>query len=341
MSAPATHPVTAPVLTVEGLEKRFAVRGTFGRNAKTVHALSEVSLSVRKGQTVGIVGESGCGKSTVARVIMGLIRQDDGIIRLHGQPSDHLPASLKKRRRIVQMVFQDSSASLNPRLNIEASIMFAPMVNGTSRDEARTHAHHLLERTGLDPAQFAGRYPHELSGGQRQRVNIARALALRPELIIFDEAVSALDKSVEAQVLNLLLDLKKEFDLSYLFISHDLNVVHYISDDLVVMYLGQIVERGPADLIYAHPGHPYTRALLAAMPNPDPETRTETAPVFGDPPSPIDPPSGCRFHTRCPFAEAVCEASQPDQQRIGADHDVACHMADGTSGHSRAGSIEQ
>lgn len=341
MSPSPSRPPTAPILFAEGLEKRFAVRGTFGRGAKSVHALSDVSLSVRTGQTVGIVGESGCGKSTVARVIMGLIKQDDGIIRLHGQPTDHRPTSLKKRRRLVQMVFQDSSASLNPRLSIEASIMFAPMVHGTPREEARVHAHQLLEKTGLNPAQFAGRYPHELSGGQRQRVNIARALALRPELIIFDEAVSALDKSVEAQVLNLLLDLKSEFNLSYLFISHDLNVVHYISDELIVMYLGQIVERGPANLIYAAPGHPYTRALLAAMPNPDPDNRTQTAPVFGDPPSPIDPPSGCRFHTRCPFAEPLCGTTQPPLHGLADDHAVACHMADPASGHSLAGSVSK
>lgn len=205
--------------------------------------------------------------------------------------------------------------------------MFGPLVQGVARQQAQRTAHELLERVGLAPARFAGRYPHEVSGGQRQRVNIARALALRPEIVIFDEAVSALDKSVELQVLNLLQDLKAELGLTYLFISHDLNVVQYISDQVMVMYLGKIVEIGPVQSVYAQPAHPYTRALLASMPSMDPRRRTQAAPIVGDPPSPIDPPSGFRFRTRCPHAADVCDTSEPLLVPVGADgHRAACHL---------------
>jgi peptide/nickel transport system ATP-binding protein len=219
-------------------------------------------------------------------------------------------------------VFQDSFASLNPRLTVETSIAFAPRVHGVAEPAARATAHDLLRKVGLDPARFAGRYPFELSGGQRQRINIARALALSPQLVILDEAVSALDKSVEAQVLNLLLDLKSELGLTYIFISHDLNVVQYVSDRVMVMYLGKVVEIGPVDRIYGATAHPYTRALLSAMPSMDPTHRTEVPPLQGDPPNPINPPSGCRFRTRCPFAENVCAAREP---LLGA-LDSACAM---------------
>jgi peptide/nickel transport system ATP-binding protein len=235
------------------------------------------------------------------------------------------------------MVFQDSYASLNPRLTIEDTIAFGPKVHGLAPDEAHARTHDLLRKVGLDPALFADRYPHELSGGQRQRVNIARALALSPRLVLLDEAVSALDKSVEAQVLNLLLDLKDELALTYVFISHDLNVVRFISDRVIVMYLGEVVESGPVETLWADARHPYTRALLAAMPSLDPTRRTQEAPISGDPPNPIDPPSGCRFHTRCPFAEGVCSARSPALIPTGNDrHTAACHMVDPTSGHSRA-----
>jgi len=246
---------------------------------------------------------------------------------------------LRELRRRVQMVFQDSYASLNPRLTIEDTIAFGPKVHGLAPAEARARAHDLLRKVGLEPTLFADRYPHELSGGQRQRVNIARALALSPRLVLLDEAVSALDKSVEAQVLNLLLDLKDELALTYVFISHDLNVVRFISDRVIVMYLGEVVESGPVETLWADARHPYTRALLAAMPSLDPTRRTEEAPISGDPPNPIDPPSGCRFHTRCPFAEAVCSARSPALIPTGNDgHTAACHMVDPASGHSRAGS---
>jgi len=237
----------------------------------------------------------------------------------------------------MQMVFQDSYASLNPRLTVEETIAFGPKVHGMTDAAARALARELLNKVGLRPETFANRYPHEISGGQRQRVNIARALALSPRLVILDEAVSALDKSVEAQVLNLLVDLKREFGLTYLFISHDLNVVRYISDRVLVMYLGEIVELGPVDRVWDAPAHPYTRALLAAMPSSDPDNRTETPPISGDPPNPIDPPAGCRFHTRCPFAEPVCTNATPALSAIDRmGHRAACYMAIAGSGHSRA-----
>jgi peptide/nickel transport system ATP-binding protein len=245
--------------------------------------------------------------------------------------------SLRELRRGMQMVFQDSYASLNPRLTIEESIAFGPKVHGMADGTARALARELLGKVGLRPENFANRYPHEISGGQRQRVNIARALALSPRLVILDEAVSALDKSVEAQVLNLLADLKREFGLTYLFISHDLNVVRYISDRVLVMYLGEVVELGPVDKVWDAPAHPYTKALLAAMPSSDPDNRTETPPISGDPPNPIDPPPGCRFHTRCPFAEPLCANATPklsDVDTMG--HQAACYMAIPGSGHSRA-----
>jgi peptide/nickel transport system ATP-binding protein len=325
-----------PLLQVNGLTKHFPVRGgPFGAR-KTVRAVDDVSFAILKGETVGIVGESGCGKSTTARLLMHLMTADAGEIIYDGVQVGHT-LSLRELRRGMQMVFQDSYASLNPRLTIEQSIAFGPKVHGVSDAAARTVARELLGKVGLRPENFANRYPHEISGGQRQRVNIARALALSPRLVILDEAVSALDKSVEAQVLNLLVDLKREFGLTYLFISHDLNVVRYISDRVLVMYLGEVVELGPVDQVWDHPAHPYTRALLAAMPSSDPDRRTETPPISGDPPNPIDPPSGCRFHTRCPFAERLCANVTPKLTLLDTmGHQAACYMAIPGSGHSRA-----
>ncbi|MFN4168888.1 MAG: oligopeptide/dipeptide ABC transporter ATP-binding protein, partial [Pannonibacter phragmitetus] len=244
--------------------------------------------------------------------------------------------ALKDLRRGVQMVFQDSYASLNPRLTILDSIAFGPKLHGMDDPEGRARS--LMEKVGLDPARFAHRYPHELSGGQRQRINIARALAMAPRLVILDEAVSALDKSVEAQVLNLLNDLKSELGLTYVFISHDLNVVRYISDRVMVMYLGEVVEIGPAESIYERQAHPYTASLFAAMPSMDPDNRTMEPPLAGDPPNPINPPTGCRFHTRCRFAEGVCAAAKPALAALpGAEeHMAACHMLEPASGHSLA-----
>ena len=328
------------ILKVEGLRKHFPLkRDILGRGGGTVHAVDDVSFAVMEGETLGIVGESGCGKTTAARLLVRLIEPDAGAIRLEGRTvGAEMP--LSEARGKMQMVFQDSFASLNPRLTIEDSISFGPVVHGLPRSEARRRARSLLERVGLQPARFADRYPHELSGGQRQRVNIARALALQPRIVILDEAVSALDKSVEAQVLNLLLDLKAEFKLTFIFISHDLNVVRYISDRVMVMYLGKVAELGAVESIFSDTRHPYTRALLSAMPSMDPDRRTESPPLAGDPPNPIDPPPGCRFKGRCAFAEEVCGKADIRLSAIHAgghaSHEVACLMSEAGSGHSRA-----
>ena len=326
-----------PLLRVTGLRKFFPVRGgLLGRKVADVQAVDGISFEVARGETLGIVGESGCGKSTTARLLIRLVEPDAGEIVFDGLGlGDGL--TLSELRRQAQMVFQDSYASLNPRLTVGDSIAFGPRVHGMKAAEARALAQDLLRRVGLDPALFAGRYPHELSGGQRQRVNIARALALSPRLLILDEAVSALDKSVEAQVLNLLGDLKAELGLTYVFISHDLDVVRFMSDRVMVMYLGKVVEIGDVEAIYADPRHPYTAALLSAMPSTDPDRRTEEAPLAGDPPNPIDPPPGCRFHTRCPFAEEPCRRAEPGLNPAGDRRQVACHVNDPSSGHSRAG----
>ena len=362
-------PLPPPLLEVRGLRKHFPVRGgILNRTVAWVEAVDDVDLAVRPGEVLGIVGESGCGKSTTARLLMHLIRADAGRVTFDGalvRADD--AAGLRELRRQMQMVFQDSYSSLNPRLPIEETIMFGPRVHGVSAEAARERARELFTLVGLDPAQFIRRYPHELSGGQRQRVNIARALALEPRLLILDEAVSALDKSVEAQVLNLLLALRRELGLTYIFISHDLNVVQYMSDRVLVMYLGKVVEIGSTADVYERMQHPYTEALLSAMPSMDPDRRTNRPPLTGDPPNPIHPPPGCRFHTRCRFADDVCRRTEPrlapardagggdrggDEEgadradradRVegadGADgrgHLVACHMRAAGSGHGRA-----
>ena len=326
-----------PLLIATGLRKHFPIPGgLLGRTTKVVRAVDDLTLSVAKGETLGVVGESGCGKSTVARLLIRLIKPDRGTMVLDGDPVDEPHGiSVNELRRQVQMVFQDSYASLNPRLTIVETLAFAPKAHGVPAAEARARARDLLTKVGLEPSTFADRYPHELSGGQRQRVNIARALTLRPRLVILDEAVSALDKSVEAQVLNMLIDLKQEFGLTYVFISHDLNVVQYLSDRVMVMYLGKIVEIGAVDAIYDSPQHPYTRALLSPRPSMDPRKRTREAPIQGDPPNPIDPPSGCRFRTRCSFAEEACAKAEPLLADTGAQS-VACLMYVAGSGHSKA-----
>jgi peptide/nickel transport system ATP-binding protein len=322
-----------PLLLVESLRKHFPVRGgILNRQTATVQAVDDVSFSLRKGETLGIVGESGCGKSTTARLLMHLIEPDAGSIVFDGDPvNERRGISVSDMRRQMQMVFQDSYTSLNPRMTMVESIAYAPRMHGVPRREAIERAESLLGRVGLNPRQYARRYPHELSGGQRQRVNIARALALEPRLVILDEAVAALDKSVEAQVLNLLGELKDSLNLTYLFISHDLNVVEYMSDRVMVMYLGRVVESGPVDSIYRHPRHPYTRALFASKPTLDPDRRTTEMPLTGDPPNPINPPSGCRFRTRCGFAQPRCAERVPDLLApIAGDadptHVVACHV---------------
>jgi peptide/nickel transport system ATP-binding protein len=326
------------LLTVRDLRKYFPLKGQSVTGARAmVQAVDGVSFSIAQGETLGIVGESGCGKSTTARLLMHLIEPDAGDIRFGGQALGR-DFSVRELRRRMQMVFQDSYASLNPRLAVQDSIAFGPMAHGTRPDKARDKARELLALVKLEPDQFGRRYPHELSGGQRQRVNFARALALNPELVILDEAVSALDKSIEAQVLNLLMDLKKNLQLTYLFISHDLGVVQYVSDHVLVMYLGKVVEVGPVDDVYHRPRHPYTKALLASRPSMDPDKRLERSPLAGDPPNPINPPSGCRFRTRCPYAEDVCARVEPllKVQDTAAGHLAACHMVVRGSGHSKA-----
>ncbi len=326
-----------PLLTCTGLVKHFPLKkNLLGRAGAVVRAVDGVDFEVMKGETLGVVGESGCGKSTTARLLMQLIRQDAGEILFDGEALGSHALPLRDYRRQVQMVFQDSYSSLNPRLTIEDSIAFGPRVHGLPAREAVTRARDLLARVGLEPRRFAERYPHELSGGQRQRVNIARALALEPRLIILDEAVSALDKSVEAQVLNLLLDLKEAFGLTYVFISHDLNVVRFMSSRVMVMYLGRVAEIGPAEELFQDAQHPYTQALLRSMPATDPDHRTETAPLAGDPPNPIDPPSGCRFRTRCALAEPVCAAAVPPLDLVAPAHRAACLARQPGSGHSAA-----
>jgi peptide/nickel transport system ATP-binding protein len=317
------------ILTVKDLRKYFPVRGGLLHTVQArVKAVDRVSFDVQRGEILGIVGESGCGKSTTARLILRLIEPDGGEVHFEGR--DTLTASsveLKAFRRQVQMVFQDPYSSLNPRMNIEDAVAFNTLVHGYSRSEARAKAWDVLNKVGLRAEQFGRRYPHELSGGQRQRVNIARALVLDPKLVVLDEPVSSLDKSVQAQVLNLLQNLKSDLGLTYVFISHDLHVIEYLSDRVLVMYLGQIVEFGSAEEVSAEPLHPYTQALFASAPSMNPDERIARPPLTGDPPNPINPPSGCRFRTRCPRAMEVCAGEAPPLLPVGgAGRQVACYL---------------
>lgn len=328
-----------PLLSVKHLVKHFPVRDPLWvRPRRAVHAVDGVSFEVAKGETLGIVGESGCGKSTTARLMARLLMPDAGKLVFDGEGvAEFRGLSLQAYRRNLQMVFQDSFASLNPRMTVQDTIAFGPRAHGLDTASALARTHDLLDRVGLRADQFAARYPHELSGGQRQRINIARALALQPRLLILDEAVAALDKSVQAQVLNLLQEIKAEQGLTYIFISHDLHVVQYLCDRVMVMYLGQVVEVGPVQQIYGTARHPYTRALLSAVPSMDPARRMIKPPLMGDPPNPINPPAGCRFRERCAHAEAVCTSVGPALYSLpDAAHQVACHMAIPGSGHSAA-----
>ncbi len=318
-----------PILIVNGLRKYFPLRGPLGTIDAHVQAVDGIGFDVRKGETLGVVGESGCGKSTTARLLMRLIEPDAGEVIFDGDPIGHRGISIRELRRNMQMVFQDSYASLNPRHTATEEIVFGLRVHGMGSKQAREQAHASLRLVGLEPGQFGDRYPHEMSGGQRQRVNIARGIALNPRVLILDESVSALDKSVQAQVLNLLADLKDRLNLTYVFISHDLNVVHHVSDRVLVMYLGKVVEIGPVERIYGDAAHPYTRALFASRLSMDPALRVGAAPLSGDPPNPVRPPSGCRFRTRCSLATQACAASEPLLREIAPGHQAACHALTG------------
>jgi oligopeptide/dipeptide ABC transporter ATP-binding protein len=320
--------MTAPVAEVEGLTKHFAVRrGLLRRPAAVVKAVDDVSLAIVAGETLCLVGESGCGKSTVGRLILRLLEPTAGRIVLRGIDVTALgERAMRRHRRHAQMVFQDPYASLNPRL-LAGTIVGEPLENFSSLSVAdrRDRIAALLERVGLR-AEAMHRYAFEFSGGQRQRLGIARALAPDPGLIVADEAVSALDVSVQAQVLNLLMDLQEERGLAYLFISHDLGVVEHIGHRIAVMYLGRIVELAPKEALFATPLHPYTEALMAAAPVPDPRAKHERLVLEGDIPSPMAPPPGCRFHTRCPVAVARCREEVPALRELSPDHHVACHL---------------
>jgi oligopeptide transport system ATP-binding protein len=309
------------LLELDGLVKRFPVRDALGRRAGAVHAVDGVSLSVAQGEVLAIVGESGCGKSTLGRLMLNLITPDAGTVRFGGDDLTKLSAAaLRARRRDMQLIFQDPFASLDPRMTVEQAVAEPLRLHRiVPHDQERARVADLLSRVGLRP-ELARRWPHEFSGGQRQRVAIARALASQPKLIVGDEPVSALDVSVQAQVVNLLSDLIRDLGLTFVLISHDLGVVRHVADRVAVMYLGRIVEEGPADAVLSAPKHPYTRALLAAVPG----HGTKAPPIEGDVPSPIAPPPGCRFHTRCPFAEAICRETQP--ALTAPPHRVACHL---------------
>ncbi|MEK5040808.1 ABC transporter ATP-binding protein [Sporosarcina sp. FSL K6-3457] len=319
------------LLEVKGLKQYFPIKGGFmGRTVNHVKAVDDISFTVYEGETVSIVGESGCGKSTTGRAILRLEEPTEGTVTFNDVELTNISKrEMRKHRKDLQIIFQDPYASINPRQTVSDILMEAMTIqNSVPPKERRKRTIELLQTVGLNEYQ-ADRYPHEFSGGQRQRIGIARALAVNPKLIICDEAVSALDVSIQAQVLNLLEELQEDFNLTYLFISHDLGVVRHISDRVIVMYLGKIVEIGDKLSIFENPKHPYTKALLSAIPVPDP-TRVKThIPLRGDVPSPIDPPTGCRFHTRCPFAQDKCKVEEPllyTHDSMTEDHQAACHF---------------
>ncbi|MDP1421311.1 dipeptide ABC transporter ATP-binding protein [Peribacillus simplex] len=316
------------LLKVDQLKQYFPIKGGFfGRTINHVKAVDDITFDIRQGETLSIVGESGCGKSTTGRAILRLDEPTSGSI--HFQDKDLLSLGKKEMRRTrkdLQVIFQDPFASLNPRQTIGQILGEALAIqNVVPKEKRKSRIEELLGHVGLRPESME-RYPHEFSGGQRQRIGIARALAVDPKLIICDEAVSALDVSIQAQVLNLLKSLQRQFDLTFLFISHDLGVVRHISDRVMVMYLGKIVEIADKKSIFEQPQHPYTRALLSAIPVPNPVHERERILLTGDVPSPIDPPSGCRFHTRCPFVQDICKTRLPELKRSAQNHQVACHI---------------
>ena len=327
--------MTAPLISVQNLVKRFPIKGgILSREVASVKAVSDVSLDIQRGETLGLVGESGCGKSTLGRCILRLIEPSGGKVLFKGRDITELPNSeMRKLRRNMQIIFQDPYAALNPRMTVE-DILGEPLnihkiCHG--KEDRKNRIFKLLDLCGLR-REAISRYPHEFSGGQRQRICIARALAVEPEFIVCDEPVSALDVSIQAQIVNLMQDLQKELGLTYLFIAHDLKVVEHISTRVAVMYLGKIVEIADAEELYTHPKHPYTKALLSAIPIPDPNFRKERVILKGDVPSPISPPSGCYFHPRCPMAKDNCRVDAPHLRQVGTPsgrpHQASCHYAE-------------
>ncbi len=336
--------MSTPIIELRGVTKRFETRPDaaarlvrrmrgIGAAPPVVRAVDAVDLQVQKGEVLGLVGESGCGKSTLGRMVAGIMPPSDGQVMYHGRDRATLDGAAARDARLrVQMIFQDPYASLNPRLRVSDIVGEAPRVHGLAKGGMDEYLDAQLRRAGLDPA-YKRRYPHQFSGGQRQRIGIARALAVQPEFLVCDEAVAALDVSIQAQILNLFMDLRRELDLTYLFISHDLGVVEHLSDRVAIMYLGRVVEQADTEAVFGRPNHPYTRALLAEVPRLDVRARRFTS-IKGEIPSPLAPPTGCHFHPRCPHAFARCSVEVPALREVAPGHRSACHLNDAPSPHS-------